>query len=380
MELVRPSNEQLELYKSLFKVREDVFAIRWEKGEKKGYFPAYFFDPYMYKLHRMKGGTFNNYSDKSYIQLDNTQLVKHFLGEQHIGGYPLLEDNTSWLIVADFDGSKWKDECQRFLEICEQNNLIAYLERSQSGNGAHIWIFFNKKYPAIRSRKVIIQLLREARIFSVFDKNSSFDRLFPNQDFHSGKGLGNLIALPLHGRSLQNQNSCFLNPQTFEPIKNQWNFLTEIKRVNISVLDSIYENLAEKHSESNSIASASGRLEFSLDNQLHVNRSSLKPDIITVLKEELNIANSAYFIKKKSGKSTWDNKRYFNLIEDREFEVILPRGFTGKLVKHLRSKRIDYQFNDLRKKKEPILFQSNIYLLKHQKSAIEAIQKKDLVS
>ena len=90
MELVKPSNEQLALYKSLFTVREDVFAIRWEKGNKKGYFPAYHFDPYMYKLHKMKGGTFSNYSDRSHLQLDDSQLVKHFLGEQHIGGYPLL--------------------------------------------------------------------------------------------------------------------------------------------------------------------------------------------------------------------------------------------------------------------------------------------------
>ena len=331
MEPVKPSNERLALYKSLFTVREDVFAIRWEKGKKKGYFPAYHFDPYMYKLHKMKGGTFSNYSDKSYLQLDDYQLVKHFLGEQHIGGYPLLEDNTSWFIAADFDGSKWKDESLKFLEKCKQHNIPAYLERSQSGNGAHVWIFFNKAYSAIRSRKVITNLLQEVGIISVFDKTSSFDRLFPNQDRHSGKGLGNLIALPFHGKSLSNDNSCFIDLETFEPIEDQWEFLKEIKRVKTSVLDSFYENMQEETNVHNPKFS-SNRLEINLDSQLHLNRSALKPEMINYLREELNIANSEYFIKKKSGKSTWDTKRFFNLIEDKEFEVIIPRGFAGRLI------------------------------------------------
>jgi len=59
---------QIQLFKSVFKGREDVFAIRWEKGNKSGYMPAYFFDPYMYRSHKMKGGTFQNYNDKTYGQ------------------------------------------------------------------------------------------------------------------------------------------------------------------------------------------------------------------------------------------------------------------------------------------------------------------------
>jgi len=377
MESVRPSNKQLELNKSLFRVRKDVFAIRWEKGNKKGYFPAYHFDPYMYKLHKMKGGAFSNYPDKTFQQLEDSQLIKHFTGEQHAGGYPLLEDNTSWFIAADFDGSKWKDESLKFLAKCKEHNIHAYLERSQSGNGAHVWIFFNRSYPAVRSRKIILQLLQETGIFSVFDKTSSFDRLFPNQDFHSGKSLGNLIALPLHGRSLQSQNSCFLDLQTFEPIKDQWDFLSEIKRVNISELDSIYESLVQEKTQTNSIIPSSNQLEINLDNQLHLNRSSIKPDLVTFLKEELNIANSEYFIKKRSGKNTWDTKSHFKLIEDQEFKVVIPKGFTGRLIKYLRSNKVDYQFGDLRKKKKEVFYQSKIRLLKHQHPAIEAAQKKD---
>ncbi|TRX51575.1 DEAD/DEAH box helicase [Fulvivirga sp. M361] len=377
MESGKPTDEQLELYKSLFKVREDVFAIRWEKGNKKGYFPAYHFDPYMYKLHKMKGGTFGNYTDKTLLQLDDSQLIKHFLGEQHIGGYPLLEDNSSWFIAADFDGSKWKEESLKFLEECNKNNIHTYLERSQSGNGSHVWIFFDQSYPAIRSRKVITQLLQEIGIFSVFDKTSSFDRLFPNQDFHSGKGLGNLIALPLHGKSRQKGNSCFIDPQTFEPFENQWKFLTKLKKVDTSVLDSIYKIQRQIKPNTGSSIPSSSQLEINLDNQLHLKRTSLKPEVTSFLKDELNIANSEFFIKKKSGRNTWDTKRYFKLIEDQEFEVIIPRGFTGRLIKYLRSNNIDYQLDDLRKKRQNIIFQSNIHLLKHQDLAIESVQKKD---
>lgn len=376
MESSKPTDEQLELYKSLFKVREDVFALRWEKGNKKGYFPAYHFDPYMYKLHKMKGGTLGSSPYKTYLKLENSQLRRHILGEQHIGGYPLLEDNTSWFITADFDGSKWKDESLKFLEECHKSNIPAYLERSQSGNGAHVWIFFDQNYPAIRSRKVIIQLLQKTGIFSVFDKTSSFDRLFPNQDFHSGKGLGNLIALPLQGKSLQKGNSCFIDPQTFEPFENQWEFLTKVKKVNVSVLESIYEIQVQTKPKTGS-SMLSGQLEINLDNQLHLKRTSLTPDVTSFIKEELNIANSEFFIKKKSGKNTWDTKRYFKLIEDREFEVVIPKGFTGRLLKYLRSHKFDYQIDDLRKKKPDVIFQSNMHLLGHQQEAIEATQKKD---
>lgn len=149
MEIALPTKEQMELFRSLFRVREDVFAIRWEKGSKSGYMPAYSYDPYMYRLHKMKGGTFKDYNDKVHLPLTDEELTKHFKGEQHIGGYPLLEDNSSWFISADFDKQKWKEESLKFVKACKEKNIPAYLERSRSGNGAHVWIFFDRAYPAI---------------------------------------------------------------------------------------------------------------------------------------------------------------------------------------------------------------------------------------
>ena len=236
--------EQIKLFRSLFHGREDAFAIRWEKGNKSGYIPSYQFDPYHYRIHKAKGGTFSNYQDKTFQPLTDEQIKRHLLGEQLIGIYPLLLTNTSHFIAADFDGDNWLPEARKFIQACEASGLPVYLERSRSGNGGHVWLFFSKAYPAFKSRKIFLFLLLSTGIFSVFDKDSSFDRLFPNQDSLSGKGLGNLIALPLFKKSLGQGNSCFINPSTTESYSDQWQFLKSIKRIEIEQLDKLLSTSA----------------------------------------------------------------------------------------------------------------------------------------
>ena len=245
MEPDERSNILINLIKSFFKAREDVFALRWDKGGKSGYMPAYTFDPYRFRLHKMKGGTFQNYEDKNYLPLTDEQIIKHLKGEQFVGIYPLLKDNTSWFIAADFDKDKWIENSRAFLKICEEKGIPAYIERSRSGNGAHVWIFFENPYPAIKSRKIIISLLEQSEVFSVFDRSSSFDRLFPNQDFLSGKGLGNLIALPFYKQTWEKGNSCFINIDTLEPISDQIKFLENICRIKITDLEIQYNQYSQ---------------------------------------------------------------------------------------------------------------------------------------
>ncbi len=373
-------NEKLNLFKSLFKGREDVFAIHWGKGKKSGYVPAYHYDPYMYRLHKIKGGNFKDYKGKTYLPLTDQQLLKHFNGEQLIGIYPLLQNNSSWFIAADFDKEKWAEECRKFLNICKEQDIPAYLERSRSGKGGHVWIFFNKPYPAIRSRKILINLLEQAGIFSVFDKTFSFDRLFPNQGFHSGKGLGNLIALPLYKPTLEEGNSCFVNEQ-LDPYQDQWKFLSSVQKVSVSHLDVIYNTLQpDKVSASTGIdpiAIGSEKLFLQLNNVVRLNRSGMTPELINFLKEELNFANSEYFIRKKSGRNTWGTERYFRFVEETENEVIIPRGFIGRLIRYCKQQNIDFEFLDERKKHVPVPFKTNFSLRSHQKSAIEATSRKE---
>ena len=370
------SNEHINTFRSLFKGREDVFAVRWEKSGKSGYMPAYQYDPYHYRVHKMNGGTFTNYPHKTYLPLTENEIQKHLNGVQQIGAYPLLQDNTSWFLVADFDKQNWKEEAVYFLNACREKHIPAYLERSRSGNGGHVWIFFEKPYPAIRSRKIFISILEQSGVFSMFDKSSSFDRLFPNQDFLSGKGLGNLIALPFFKPAMDNGNSCFINPETFEPYPDQWQFLNEIERVSIEMLDKLFEEIstiqnlpiAKNHN---------GKLSITLQQNILIQRDGLTTPLINFLKEELNFANSEFFIKKKSGKNTFGTERYFKLVEETENEIIIPRGFIGKVLRFCKEQNLEFDFQDNRKLKEEIPYSFNATLRNHQKKVIETISKKD---
>ncbi len=371
------STGEIILFKTLFKGRADAFAIHWQKGNKSGYMPAYHYDPYMYRLHKMKGGSLKTYNDKSYLPLTDDQIVKHLNGEKLIGIYPLLVDNTSWFIAADFDKEKWVEECRAFINFCKEKGIPAFLERSRSGKGGHVWIFFDQPYPAIRSRKILIALLEQIGIFSVFDKNSSFDRLFPNQDFLSGKGLGNLIALPLHKPAMEQGNSCFIE-EHLQPYPDQWEFLSSIQRVTISHLDTLYQSLSQDVPLSSFPTGInSDRLNIILTNSVRLNRSGIKPTLIKFLKEELNFANSEYFIKKKMDKTTWGTERYFKCIEETENEIIIPRGFLGKLFRYCKEQKMEFEFLDQRKQHTPIHYSFNITLQPHQKTAIDASSRKD---
>ncbi len=136
------------------------------------------------------------------------------------------------------------DDARSFLKCCTEHNVPAYLERSRSGNVGHVWVFFEQPYPALKSRKIILSLLIKSGVVSTFDKKSSFDRLFPNQDTHSGKRLGNLIALPLYKPALDNGNSCFIDADTMVPFEDQWLCLSRIRKVTIEHLKELNKSIA----------------------------------------------------------------------------------------------------------------------------------------
>jgi superfamily II DNA or RNA helicase len=374
--MIGNSPDSINTFRSLFKGREDVFAVRWEKENKSGYMPAVFYDPYRLRAHKMSGGTFQNFSEKSYLKLTDEQIQKHLDGFHQIGVYPLLQDNTTWFLAADFDKANWQDEAVTFLNACKEKEIPAYMERSRSGNGGHVWVYFDKPYPAIRSRKIFISILEESGAFSMFDKSSSFDRLFPNQDFLSGKGFGNLIALPLFKPTFEKGNSCFINPESFEPITDQWNFLKNIQKVSTNHLDELYNGL-NPDAAIIKPQPINGKLGIFLSNTIKINRNGLTSKLTHFLKEELNFANSEFFIKKKSGRNTFETVRYFKLIEESEYEIFMPRGFIGKLLRFCKESQIAFDFLDERKLKPSIPFTFNAALRNHQLGVIETVSKKD---
>lgn len=370
----------IELYRSFFRGREDVYAVRWEKGNRSGYMPAYHVDWNDYNRHKASGGTFANYKEKSLLPFNNKALADHLKGAATLGIYPLLSDNTSFFIVADFDEGNWKDAISKLYDICVEHELSPVIERSKSGNGGHLWLFFEESIPAFQSRKVMIDLLLQAEIISKFEKEPSFDRLFPNQDMHSGKGLGNLIALPLQGASIKKGNSSFLDPTTFEPYPNQWEFLQTIKKTSKQKIESLHIQLSGLNKEQLAPSFTSNyisTLEILIKEQVYLKRAQLNPKLIVFLRDNLNFINSAFFVIKQLGKSPYNIEKYFKLIEETSEAIIIPRGFISELIQFCKSEDIPFKIIDKRTKKKEIAVSSKIELMAQQKEVLDRLDKKD---
>lgn len=374
------SQSHIDAYRSLFRGRDDVYAVRWEKEGRSGYMPAYKVDWEDYNRHKSSGGTFANYTKKEYLPFNDTALKEHFLGKSTIGIYPLLSDNTSFFIAADFDEANWQESILKLHKICKEVELPAVIERSRSGNGGHLWLFFEENIPAFQSRKIMFELLLQSGIVSKFEKEPSFDRLFPNQDTHSGKGIGNLIALPLQGNSLTQGNSCFLETDTFEPVEDQWAFLTTRQKISKQKIDSLYLQLSGTTKEVFTSKYADSKspfeLEILINSEIYLKRIQLSQKLIEFLRDNLNFLNSDYIVKKQLGKTAYNIEKYFKLIEETPEGVIIPRGFASSLVKFCNAENIPIKIIDERCKQDEIVVNSKIDLLPHQEEVLERAESK----
>lgn len=372
--------ELKKLYIRLFKGREDVYATRWENNKDSGYRPAYIVDWKSYNKHKAHGGSFKSFKGKEYAPLTRKVYESHWDGSEFIGIYPLLIDNTSYFIAADFDKADWKDKILQFSNVCKKYDLFHLIEKSRSGNGGHLWIFFDAPYLASKSRAIVFELLRKAGVISEFTKDGSFDRLFPSQDSHTGSGLGNLIAIPLHGKHLPKGKTCFLESENLDLPEDQWRVLKSVKKNSIQKLDQVFESLFGKKAAirlEKALKKSSSRIVIVLKNQVFLIRKSLPPKLILFIREKLNFANADYIIKKKMGRSTYKTEPFFKLVEETEDQVLLPRGFAGELVSFCRKEGIDYEIDDQRIKHDEIDFKVEIDLYPYQQEVVDKVSKKD---
>jgi len=365
----RSQGDKIALFKSLFRGRSDIFAKRWEKDGRSGYSPAYRFDWGEFNAHRAAGGTIKDFDNKTPILLTDQVLKDHFSGRLTVGIYPILEDNTSYFLAADFDGSNWFDEAVRYQDRMKKIGLSAYIERSRSGNGAHVWVFFDEPYPCYKSRAIGLEVARQVLGLSDFDKEACFDRLFPSQDVVTANGLGNLIALPFQGESVCNGNTVFIDAGTKDPYDDQYDFLINIRKHSSLELDKAYELAMD--TEPTIGEARSSKLSITLSQNISIPKSELTPVLVKFLRDQLNFINTEYLTKKRLGKSLYQVQKYFRLIDESSDYIFLPRGFLAKLLSFLRENNIEYVVKDTSSALKNCDFKSKIVLSKEQERIVK---------
>jgi hypothetical protein len=234
------SADKIALFRNLFAGRHDVFPVRWahRKTTKSGYAPACAneWDRGICGKPQVKCGECPH---QAFIPVTDDIIEKHLCGGSGArasdgdfvaGVYPLLTDETCWFLAADFDEENWAADALAMLETCRAKGVPAALERSRSGNGGHLWIFFSEPVPARTARQLGAAMLTETMERRPEIGFASYDRFFPSQHNMPVGGFGNLIALPLQRRARELGNSVFIDAD-LRPYEDQWAFLAAIPRL-----------------------------------------------------------------------------------------------------------------------------------------------------
>jgi len=214
---------KIALFRSLFRGRDDVYAVRSEsENGKSGYSPASIKDWDALRLVPKSEWKKRDKETRQLLSLTDAAVHNHLSGKITMGVYPLLPDETCWFLAVDFDQHTWKEDAAAFIDSCREWNVPAALERSRSGDGAHVWVFFAAPVTAMLARKLGAALLTRTMERRHQLGLRSYDRLFPNQDTMPHGGFGNLIALPPQKIPRKSGYSIFLD-DSLQPIADQWN-------------------------------------------------------------------------------------------------------------------------------------------------------------
>lgn len=232
-----PSSDKIALFRRLFAGRGDVFPLRWDNRRtgRSGYAPACG-NEWVNGICGKPKVKCSECPHQAFLPVTDAVISQHLRGgDGRPGGfvagvYPLLADETCWFLAADFDGEAWADDARALLDTCTARGVVAGLERSRSGNGGHLWIFFDAAVPARIARQMGSALITDTMERRPEIGFRSYDRFFPNQDTMPAGGFGNLIALPLQGAARENGNSVFVD-RDLQPYPDQWAFLSSLPRV-----------------------------------------------------------------------------------------------------------------------------------------------------
>lgn len=195
--------DKIALFRSYFRGREDIYARRWEnRAGKSGYSPAckHEWDRAFCRKPEKKCSECGN---RELLRFDETVVSRHLGGQLVAGIYPLLANDACFFLAMDFDGDGWAKDIAAIRETCASEKVPAAVERSRSGNGGHVWVFFSEEVPASLARRLGTGLISKTMTRYCQLGVKSYDRLFPNQDTMPQGGFGNLIALPLQKAARQ---------------------------------------------------------------------------------------------------------------------------------------------------------------------------------
>ena len=396
--------DKLRLFRDLFRGREDVYPKYWENlaKEKKGYSPACAneWKQGVCDKKRVKCGACPN---QAFIPVSDQVILDHFKGRHIIGVYPMLEDETCWFLAADFDGTSWKEDAAAFVETCRSAGVPPAVERSRSGNGAHVWFFFSTPVAANLARRMGCYLITETMARRHQLSMESYDRLFPNQDTMPRGGFGNLIALPFQDRARKQGNTVFLD-DTFKPWPDQGAYLASIPRIPPDLVEGLAREASRNGlvvgvrtsevSEEEDAApwtrlpSGSARspriagplpaeLQVVLAQRLFVRKAGIPSTLLNQVQRLAAFQNPEFYKKQRMRLSTRGTPRVISCAEDFPEHLAIPRGCRLDLEVLLREHQVKIALKDERHEGAELDVTFHGELTQVQQAAAGALLKHD---
>ena len=365
--------EKVELFQSLFRGREDVFARRWySKASGKGGYQPVCQNEWNRQLCDKRKFKCAECPNRQFAALTDKDIYRHLEGKDTdgrdvIGLYVLNEDNTCNLLCTDFDDKNcehgYQEDVVAFVDVCKSWGVPCSIERSRSGNGAHVWIFFEAPVLAVKARRLGNAILTEAMNRDGRISFKSYDRFFPNQDTLPEGGLGNLVALPLQGNARKNGNSVFVN-EYFEPFRDQWEYLLNISKFSVFALEDILKQTANilplgdlsKTSESKPwevpVTAKIEKSDFSSEivitrsNMLYIPLNLLSSKVLNHLRRIASFRNPEFYSKQALRLSTYQTPRIISCADLTDEYLALPRGCEDAVTALLQEKGVSCRFED----------------------------------